>query len=100
MLLRAGEVPGVQVWAGGLLSHEVGRAVSHHLECSVTNILAEYHGESGDNAVHRLGQHEEAIKRKDKKNASTKILSFGLLVPEKNRFQNFNLAYKILTKTQ
>ena len=63
MLLRAGEVPGVQVWAGGLLSHEVGRAVSHHLECSVTNILAEYHGESGDNAVHRLGQHEEAIKK-------------------------------------
>ena len=29
----------------------------------------EYHKESGDNAVHRLGQHEFAIKRKDKKNA-------------------------------
>ena len=64
----------MQVWAGGLLSHEVGRAVSHHLECSVTNILAEYHGESGDNAVHRLGQHEDAIKRKDKKNAMAKHL--------------------------
>ena len=42
--------------------------VQYHItckECSVTNILAEYHGESGDNAVHRLRQHEDAIKRKD-----------------------------------
>ena len=43
-------------------------------ECSLTNILAEYYGESRDNAVHRLGQHEEAIKRKDKKNAMAKHL--------------------------
>ena len=43
-------------------------------ECSVTNVLAEYHGESGDNVVHRLGQHESAIARKDKKNAMAKHL--------------------------
>ena len=43
-------------------------------ECSVTNVLAEYHGESGDNAVHRLSQHEGAIVRKDKKNAMAKHL--------------------------
>ena len=42
--------------------------------CAATNILAEYHGESGDNAVHRLGQHEDAIKRKDNKNAMAKHL--------------------------
>ena len=54
--------------------------VQYHItckECSVTNILAEYHGESGDNAVHRLRQHEDAIKRKDndKKNAMAKHLN-------------------------
>ena len=43
-------------------------------ECAATNILAEYHGESGDNAVHRLGQHEDAIMRKDKGNAMAKHL--------------------------
>ena len=43
-------------------------------ECAATNVLAEYHGESGDNAVHRLGQHEDAITRKDKKNAMAKHL--------------------------
>ena len=42
--------------------------------CAVTNILAEYHGESGDNAVHRLGQHGDAIRRKDTKNAMAKHL--------------------------
>ena len=42
--------------------------------CAVTNILVEYHGESGDNAVHRLGQHGDAIERKDKKNAMAKHL--------------------------
>ena len=51
--------------------------VQYHVtckECAATNILAKYHGESGDNAVHRLGQHEDAIKRKDKKNAMAKHL--------------------------
>ena len=33
-----------------------------------------HHGESGDNVVHRLGQHESAIARKDKKNAMAKHL--------------------------
>ena len=32
MLLRAGEVPGLQVWTRGLLPHEVGRAVPCHLQ--------------------------------------------------------------------
>ena len=40
----------------------------------MTNILAEYYGESGDNAVHRLGQPEDTIERKDKKNAMAKNL--------------------------
>ena len=51
--------------------------VQYHITCkvcAVTNILAEYHGESGDNAVYRLGQHEDAIERKDTKNAVAKHL--------------------------
>ena len=51
--------------------------MQYHITCEVctaTNILVEYHGESGDNAVHRLGQHEDAIMRKDKKNAMAKHL--------------------------
>ena len=32
VLLRAGEVPGLQIWTEGLLSHKVGRPVSHHLQ--------------------------------------------------------------------
>ena len=48
--------------------------VQYHITCKVTNILAEYHGESRDNAVHRLGQHEDVIERKDKKNAMAKHL--------------------------
>ena len=43
-------------------------------KCAETNILAEYHGESGDNAVDRLGQHGDAIRRKDTKNAMAKHL--------------------------
>ena len=49
--------------------------VQYHITCKVcaqTNNLAEYHGESRDNAVHRLGQHEVAIEKKDTKNAMAK----------------------------
>ena len=51
--------------------------VQYHVTCkicSATNILAEYHGESGFNAVHRLAQHEDDIKHKRKKNAMAKHL--------------------------
>ena len=48
--------------------------VQYHITCKVTNILADYHGESGDNVVHCLGQHEDAIERKDTKNAMAKHL--------------------------
>ena len=42
--------------------------------CAETNVLAKYHVESRDNAVHCLGQHEVAIERKDTKNAMAKHL--------------------------
>ena len=42
--------------------------------CATTNIMAEYHGESGFSAVHRLAQHEDDIKHKRKKNAMAKHL--------------------------
>ena len=42
--------------------------------CTTTNILDEYHGESGFSAVHRLGQHEDDIKQKRTKNAMAKHL--------------------------
>ena len=49
MLLRAGKVPSQQVGLGGVLIYEV--RVQYHLtcrECSVSNILAKHHRESGD----------------------------------------------------
>ena len=42
--------------------------------CSATNILAEFHSESGFNGAHRLAQHEDDIKHKRKKNAMAKHL--------------------------
>ena len=50
----------------------------YHVNCKIcfaTNILAEYHGESGFNAVHRLAQHEDNIRHKRKKNAMAKHLN-------------------------
>ena len=40
--------------------------------CNTKNILAEYHGESGFNAVHRLSEHEADIKNKNSKNGMAK----------------------------
>ena len=45
-------MPGLQVRPEGFLheEHEVGDAVTHHKEYrTITNVLAEYYGESGDN---------------------------------------------------
>ena len=42
--------------------------------CNTKNILAEYHGESGFNAVHRLAEHEADIKNKNTKNGMAKHL--------------------------
>ena len=39
------------------------------------NTSAVYHGESGFNGVHRLGEHETAIKNRDTKNALAKHLA-------------------------
>ena len=39
------------------------------------NTQAVYHGESGFNGVHRLGEHETAIKNRDTKNALGKHLA-------------------------
>ena len=43
--------------------------------CRANNILAEYHGESGSNAVHRLSEHEAAIVNKNTGNAMAKHLA-------------------------
>ena len=43
--------------------------------CNTKNILAEYHGESGFNAVHRLSEHEADIKNKNNKNGMAKHLA-------------------------
>ena len=42
--------------------------------CNTQNILAEYHWESGFNAVHRLSEHEADIKNKNNKNGMVKHL--------------------------
>ena len=52
--------------------------VQYHITCKVCNtknILAEYHGESGFNAVHRLSEHEAGIKNKNIKNGMAKHLA-------------------------
>ena len=49
--------------------------VQYYITCQIwntKNILAEYHGESGFNAVHRLSEHEADIKNKNIKNKNTK----------------------------
>ena len=43
--------------------------------CRTKNVLAEYHGESGSNAVHRLSEHEAAITNKNTDNAMAKHLA-------------------------
>ena len=43
--------------------------------CRANNILAEYHGESRSNAVHRLSEHEAAIVNKNTGNAMAKHLA-------------------------
>ena len=43
--------------------------------CEANNTQAVYHGESGFNGVHRLGEHETAIKNRDTKNALAKHLA-------------------------
>ena len=43
--------------------------------CEANRTSAIYHGESGFNGVHRLGEHESAIKNKDTRNALAKHLA-------------------------
>ena len=43
--------------------------------CRAENKLAEYHGETGSNAVHRLSEHEAAIVNKNTGNAMAKHLA-------------------------
>ena len=59
--------------------------------CSATNILAEYHGESGFNAVHCLAQHEDNIRHKRKKNAIAKHLD-NFHPEEVGDADNFNFS--------
>ena len=43
--------------------------------CRTKNVLAEYHGESGSNTVHRLSEHGAAITNKNTGNAMAKHLA-------------------------
>ena len=66
----------LQVWSGGREPHKIGYAILHCLPvCRTKNVLAEYHGESGSNAVHRLSEHEAAIVNKNTGNAMAKYLT-------------------------
>ena len=65
-----------------ILSSEINLGSSWPLQpshsntcCRAKNILAEYHGESGSNAVHRLSEHEAAIANKNTGNAMAKHLA-------------------------
>ena len=85
----------LQVWSGGGEPHKIGYAILHCLPvCRTKNVLAEYHGESGFNAVHRLSEHKADIKNKNTKHGMAKHLAIFHQenVGDPDSFQYSNIA--------